>query len=202
MSLRGMRTVLGGVTVLALSVLGEQAARCQTSQPTERAPEGWFLTGSNPQIYRTGVDSRTMHDGLPSAFLTSVARGNGFGTLMQSISAANYTGKRVRGWVRVQDVRDWAGLWMRVDRGKSIVAFDNMQNREMSGTQPWNPYDVVLDIPADATSISFGILLTGAGRVWLSDVSVEVVGNDTPTTGTTTMRRTLPITPVNLNFKD
>ena len=75
---------------------------------TEPAPSGWFLAGSNPTNYRTGADRDEMHDGIPSAYLASLANDSGFGTLMKSISAANYAGKRVRlrGWVKSQDVDD------------------------------------------------------------------------------------------------
>ena len=172
-------------------------------QQTEHAPTGWFLAGDNPTNYRIGVDHGDMHRGLPSAYLASLAKGNGFGTLMQSISAANYAGKRVRlrGWVKSQDIGDWAGLWMRVDKGREMVAFDNMQDRGIKGAKPWSTYDVVLDVPADATSISFGILLSGPGEVWMNDLSLEVVDIGTPTTGTKP-RTTLPQRPVNLGFDE
>lgn len=161
------------------------------------------LAGDNPTNYRTGVDRGDMRGGLPSAYLASLAKGNGFGTLMQSINAVNYAGKRVRlqGWVKSEDIGDWAGLWMRVDKGRETVAFDNMQDRGIKGGQPWSIYDVVLDVPPDATCISFGILLTGVGEVWLSDLSLEVVDIGTPTTGMNP-RTTLPLRPVNLSFNE
>jgi hypothetical protein len=122
---------------------------------------------------------------------------------MQSISAASYAGKRVRlrGWVKSQDVGDWAGLWMRVDTGRETVAFDNMQDRRIKGAQPWSSYDVVLDVPADATTISFGILLTGTGEVWLNGLSLDVVDTSTPATAANP-RTTLPQSPVNLGFNE
>jgi hypothetical protein len=91
-----MRVVPFGLWLLVANGLNAQQQR------TEHAPTGWFLAGDNPTNYRTGVDRGDMHGGLPSAYLTSLAKGNGFGTLMQSISAANYAGKRVRlwGWVK------------------------------------------------------------------------------------------------------
>jgi len=175
----------------------------QGSPQAEHAPVGWFLARNNPTNYRTGVERADLHGGLPSAYLASLAKGNGFGTLMQLISAANYAGKRVRlrGWVKSQDVGDWAGLWMRVDKEKETVAFDNMQDRRITGAQPWSTYDVVLDVPEDATSISFGILLSGSGKVWLNEMSFEVVDLGTVTTGTNSTE-TLPQRPVNLGFDE
>jgi len=77
------------------------------------APAGWLLAGSKPANYDTGVDRAAMNNGQPSAFLRStVANGGGFGTLMQSINAGDYVGKRVRlrAWVKSQDVVEWAGV--------------------------------------------------------------------------------------------
>jgi len=104
-----------------------------------QAPAGWSLAGSNPTSYRTGIDKATAYEGRPSAYLQSNASAvDGFGTLMQSIDAANYAGKRVRlrASVESQDVTSWAGMWMRVDKQKTVVAFDNMQDRAIKGTHP------------------------------------------------------------------
>jgi hypothetical protein len=204
MILRGLDSRNGLIRLLpfGLWLLVANGLNAQPQQ-TEHAPTGWFLAGNNPTNYRTGVDRGDMHGGLPSAHLASLSKGNGFGTLMQSISAAIYAGKRVRlrGWVKSQDLDDWAGLWMRVDKGRETVAFDNMQDRGIKGATPWSTYDVVLDVPEDATSISFGILLTGAGEVWMNDLSLEAVDIRTPTTGTN-RGKTLPQRPVNLGFDE
>jgi hypothetical protein len=75
--------------------------------------------------------------------------------LMQSVRAERYIGKKVRlsGLVKSQEVVSWAGLWMRVDKGKDMVVFDNMQDRPIKGTTDWQRYDMVLDVPPDSTGI-------------------------------------------------
>lgn len=176
----------------------------QTSTQAGAPPTGWFLAGSKPASYRTGVDREMLRDALPSAYLVAtVPETGGFGTLMQSIQATQYAGRRVRlrAWVQAKDVTDWAGLWMRVDKAEKMVGFDNMQQRAIRGTLPWTAYDVVLDVPADATGISFGVLLSGPGEVWLNNVQFEVVGTGVDTTG---MHggASLPTTPVNLGFQN
>ena len=169
------------------------------------APQGWFLAGSKPQEYNVAVD-RHAPKGEGSAALLESKSGNvseGFGTLMQTFGAAGYAGKRVRmtADVRAQGVQDWAGLWMRVDApGNRSVAFDNMQNRAIKGTSDWRSYAVVLDVPAASESISFGILLSGPGKVWIDNVRFEEVSASVPTTG-----RTAPAMgtkqPANLDFE-
>lgn len=76
------------------------------------------------------------------------------------------------------------GLWLRVDDANAkILAFDNMGKRRLTGTQAPSDQFVVLDVADDATHIAFGVLLSGGGEVWTSQVVIEVVGVDVPTTG-------------------
>ena len=83
-----------------------------------------------------------------------------------------------------------------------MVAFDNMQNRPNQGTQPWKQFDVVLDVPEDATGVFFGILLSGTGEVWMNDVSLEAVGKDVPVTTLAPQAPTLRTRPANLKFTE
>ena len=199
-----LRNIPMHAMTLLLCLLLASGLKAQSPQQTEHAPTGWLLAGSNPSNYRTGVDRTDQRGGLPSAYLASLGNGNGFGTLMQSISATNYTGKRIRlrGWAKSNEVSNWAGFWLRVDKERETLAIDNMHDRGIKGTRPWTIYDIVLDVPADATSIPFGVLLTGTGEVWMSDVSLEVVDMTTPATATTLSPRALPLSPVNLSFNE
>jgi len=164
------------------------------------APEGWTLAGSKPANYDTGVDEQVMYNRHFSVYLKFKGGEDteGFGTLMQSFNANKYLGKRVRfsGTVKSEGVEQWAGLWMRVDKGAQSVAFDNMGNRPIKGTTGWQDYEVVLDVPKDATGIAFGILLGGSGTVWLSNVKFEEVGTEVPTTSISRQQQ-----PTNLDFQ-
>jgi hypothetical protein len=149
-------------------------------------PEGWILAGSKPASYEVGTDPQAFYNGHPSAYLKAKEPViDGFGTLMQAFRADKYLGKRVRfsAFVKSYGVQDWAGLWMRVDKGTDVVAMDNMHDRPIKGTTDWQKYEVVLDVPQDATGIFYGILLGGTGAVWLNSVELEVVGADVPATG-------------------
>lgn len=167
------------------------------------APKGWFIAGNQPQQYESGIDVSASYASLPSAYLKAKsAVVPGFGTLMQEFRADHYLGKRIRfsAYVKSADANDWAGLWMRVDKGSSSVAFDNMHDRAIKGTSDWKRYEVVLDVPADATGIAFGVLLSGSGEVWLSDTKMEIVGASVLPTGGSV--RTIPDQPINLDFKE
>jgi hypothetical protein len=208
-NLRSWMPIAVGTALLAVScLLGPNFAlsplHAQDSNPRDHIPAGWLLAGDQPANYRAGTDKAVIREGRPSAYLHSaVTDTGGFGTLMQSIDSSRFAGKRVRlrAWVKSQDVRQWAGMWMRVDKQQAVVAFDNMQDRPITGTQSWGMHDVVLDVPADATSISFGVLLSGAGQVWMNHVTFEEVGEDTPVTRVPPSRN-LTIVPVNLDFSE
>lgn len=181
----GAGLVLGSWVVT--SNFSSNSLFAQSTDANEPAVK-WVLRGSNPADYRTGVDTRAVHQGKASAYLQSATttKSSGFGTMMQTIDAANYAGMRVRlrASVKSENVADWAGVWMRVDKEPTTVAFDNMQDRPIKGTQPWKTYDVVLDVPLGATRIAFGILLSGSGKVWMNQVKFETVGKETKVTGT------------------
>jgi hypothetical protein len=189
-----MKTLNAALSGVAMLLLAGAAT-------TIAAPKGWFLAGSKPAEYESDVDAATTYGGAPSAFLRSKgAVPEGFGTLMQSFTATEYLGKRVRlsGFVKAENVTRWAGLWMRVDKGTKPMAFDNMQRRAIKGSTGWMHYEVVLDVAPDATGIAFGILMDGPGTVWINSVKVETVGTETPVTST------LPAAadkPVNLGFE-
>jgi hypothetical protein len=140
---------------------------------------GWYRAGSAPDAYEMGIDHDVVHGGVGAAYLKSAsATPEGFGTLMQTIQPGAFRGKRIRlsAAVRAGEVTGWAGLWMRVD-GKDgrVLAFDNMEDRAVRGSADWARHEVVLDVPDDAADIAFGLLLHGAGTVWLDDVSLSPV---------------------------
>ncbi|MCA9492492.1 MAG: hypothetical protein KC621_21310 [Myxococcales bacterium] len=85
-----------------------------------------------------------------------------------------------------------------IDRGAESVAFDNMQDRALGGTQPWARHSVVLDVPKDATALVYGALLSGRGRVWVDDVRLEVVDRTVPVTDLKAKRLEGP---ANLDFE-
>ena len=147
-------------------------------------PSGWLQTGDAQTCDGQVVPA----SGAPSARVFSLdckPGTSGFSTLMQQVAGTDYAGKRVRlsAQLRADQLAAWGGLWMRADIGQHPAAFDNMYNRPLRGSFGWQPADVVLDIPADATAISFGFLLNGAGQLQATQFKLEVVGNGVAVTG-------------------
>jgi erythromycin esterase-like protein len=90
-------------------------------------------------------------------------------------------GKKIRysGWIKTAGVtRGFAGLWWRADGEAGVLAFDNMQTREIKGTTDWKEYEVALEIPEQTININFGVLLPGDGKAWFDDLKVEIAGQE------------------------
>ncbi len=150
-------------------------------------PDGWFMSGTHAAQYAAGLlPPDATHDGgrVLRLRFSGADRPGGFGTVMQSIDAARYRGRRVRftALIRGQEITGWAGTWLRVDVGGGQRALDNMQDRPLRGSDEWTRAANVLDVGEDAASVHFGVLLSGAGAVDLAGPAFEVVGPDVPVT--------------------
>jgi hypothetical protein len=186
---------------------------------TYALPEGWIRKGSNPESYDMGIDKGAAQDGKDAATIKSIDTAiDGFGTLMQDCLPDKYLGKRVKmtGYMKTKDVKNWAAFWLRVDRKESLTpfTFDNMhvgKDRSVKGTTDWTKYEIVLDVPAQASNIAFGALIAGTGQIWFNNIKFDTVYFSLPITGienaiaTDTAHRPAPLQvqpePTNLDFQ-
>ncbi|MFY9308372.1 MAG: hypothetical protein WAQ28_04900 [Bacteroidia bacterium] len=170
-------------------------------------PAGWFNAGSKPKSYEMGIDKGAGKDGKNAATIKSVEKTiDGFGTLMQQSKPDKYLGKRVRmtGYVKSENVTSWAGLWLRVDQAGSrqSLSFDNMGNRPIKGTTGWTKYEIVLDVPENASLIAYGALLDGTGQIWFDNITFEIVDQTIPTTDSQNSKSSATQNePTNLDFE-
>jgi hypothetical protein len=164
-------------------------------------PTGWIKGGAAPARYDMGVPA----SGSPALIRSRSTRvkTKDFGTLMQSIAADRYRGKRLRlrAELKTEGVTQAGTIWMRVDsETRRAASFDNMENRTGDGvlkdTTDWTVREIVLDVPGDAESIHFGFYLRGAGRAWARKFELTEVGSDVAVTQHYRDR------PINLDFRD
>ena len=149
---------------------------------TDVLPASWIVAGQSPSEYRAVVDNSGRHSGPGEKSLRHASGdGNSWATLMQQVSAENYRGKRIRfqANVKTADVSQWAGLWMRIDTpSKYNAAFYNSMDKPIKGTTDWQTRSVILDVPADASAVSFGVIHAGKGQVWIDALTLKPVGSD------------------------
>jgi len=168
--------------------------------------KGWGLSGSNPELYELKIDNSIFHSSTKSGLLYTKGEANEqqFGTMMQSFQADNYKGKRIKMscFLKTEQVTK-CGAWFRVDNGNGdTIQFDNMENRSIHGTTEWNHYSIILDIPEESSSIHFGVLLIGRGKVWADDFRFEEVDDKVETTNMLSQDHLLPKHPSNLDFNE
>jgi hypothetical protein len=191
-----MRTATSVVfTAALLSLTG-------TSLFAKGEPSGWVLAGKEPASYVVEIDSSQAHSGKSCAAYASIGEPKGFGTIMQYFNPVDYRGKRLQlsGFIKSKDVKSWAGMWMRVDgpvQGQSL-AFDNMTDRPIKGTNDWTRYSIVLDVSEAVTNLAFGVILDGQGKVWIDDLQFQIVDSTVPTTDTLPQIKKAP---ENLDFE-
>jgi hypothetical protein len=125
---------------------------------------------------------------------------------MQRCEPDNYLGKRIKmtGYVKSENVSSWAGLWIRVDEANSkrYLTFDNMGDRPITGTTDWKKYEIVVDVPRNASRISYGALLGETGQIWFDNITFEIVDQTVPTTGIFKRNKSTSLPePTNLDFE-
>jgi hypothetical protein len=148
-----------------------------------KTPPGWFvpqvekISGSLAELRRKGCRS---NGGCAVVIAPATATApDSVGNLMQSFRAAAYRGKtvRLRAWVRVEagGPEDRAQMWLRVDRPNGKVGFmEDMDGRPVRSAE-WTSCEIVAEIDGDAQFVDFGVKSMGRARVWVDEVSFDIV---------------------------
>lgn len=105
--------------------------------------------------------------------------GNSFAVATASFPATSAAGKRVTlsGYFRSENISGGsAGLWLRADGAGKVIAFKNMEDHGVTGTTPWNRYEISIDVPANAERIFFGALNTGSCTAWVDSLEIAIDG--------------------------
>lgn len=174
-------------TLLALSNEVWSASLCQSPRSTELAkvlnfnmppagtmPGGW--NGGPPgTIFR---DDQVVHKAQWAVRIERhPSSPSQFSTLTHCVHM-DFTGKTIelRGFLRIENVTGFAGLWVREDGFEGPIAFDNMHSRYLHGTTGWTEYSITLPDKRQGRRLFFGVLLVGTGKAWASDLQLRVDG--------------------------
>lgn len=139
------------------------------------APTGW---GGGPPG-TLFIDDEIQHAGNRSLRLDRSAPNSTspFSTATLSIPIDfDGTTLELRGFLRTENVTDFAGLWMREDGNTPSLAFDNMNSQKLKGTTGWQQYSIRLPLHPDAKTLYLGVLMAGSGRTWAADLQLLVDG--------------------------
>jgi hypothetical protein len=144
----------------------------------------WTLRGTNPQGYRAGFLEEKDTSGEPLVFIEGVTSDGArvwpekeFGTFLRRVKVSRFRGMRVclRMELKTEGVANWASTWMRVDGGGlDTLSFDNMRDRSLKGDLDWKVYRIVLDVPLGSEVLSFGLMMSGSGRLSARNIQLGV----------------------------
>jgi Peptidase family S41 len=137
-------------------------------------PRGW--NGGPPGTFT--VDGQTVHGGKWALRIERNDTTESAFTAVTKMIPIDFAGEslELRGFLRTEDVSNFAGLWMREDGDSGPVAFDNMQARQLKGTTEWTEYSIKLPLEKSARRLFFGVLAGGAGKVWADDLRLLLDG--------------------------
>ncbi|WP_394845640.1 hypothetical protein LZC95_52495 [Pendulispora brunnea] len=179
--------VVGGGAMWKIA-RGPEAIRAE-SELGGATKDPWHLLYTAPDgatSFATEVDNTVLFRGTPSRLLRSTPSIPSDAVhLSQRFQATKYLGKRVRfsAWLRSENVTYGAGLGAQVqklgatwNKPKFLGAAGTPPERAIARTTDWTPYEVTLDIPADASTIMVDVVLAGAGKVWIAEPRFEIVG--------------------------
>ncbi len=148
-------------------------------------PDGWYAGGGGRSMadtkdYSADLDPAIKHDGKYALHLKYVS-GDGFGVATNYLGGLlpQVRGKRIRytGWLKTKDVGGYAGLWWRVDGPNGeMLAFNNMQDSMIRGTNDWKKYSFDIYVDKSAANVNFGVLMDGHGEAWFDDLSIDTNG--------------------------
>lgn len=145
-------------------------------------PVGWHITPSSKERgYKAQLTDVKPYKGKYCLELSNegIYKEGIYGSVMQSIDAKPYQGKRVklRAAVRAEitSERGSAHIWIRehfIDGAEG--KFEYMEERPIVSNQ-WAIYELEMDIEKFTGVINYGLLLFGTGKAWIDNVSLDVV---------------------------
>jgi hypothetical protein len=158
-----------------LALVAGLHANAQTTPPPVEVAAQWFkIRNSFAAQYEARQTEEAAFEGQYGISVRSIdtpTKGAFSGVIQASHVADALRGQRVamRAWIRTENAES-ARLWLRIDASDRILALDNMEHRSVSGTTGWLLYEIVMDVPEDATTLVYGVLLVGTGRMDVDDV--------------------------------
>lgn len=127
---------------------------------------------------------RPYYDAILNPLYSDVSRADAqepqaFGVMTATLPLQAAAGKHITfaGYIKSEEIADgYAGLWMRADGANGVLAFADMHDKSVTGTTPWQRYEVSIDVAANATNVLFGGVQSGSGTAWFDSLKIEIGG--------------------------
>ena len=148
----------------------------QASAPAAGLPPATdWRNGNAAAGYTMDAAGRATDAAGATVSLRAPAQPAGFGNTSSTIPADAVRLKRITlsGELQADGVSGGASLWLRIDKGTTMLMLDNGADDALKGTVDWTSRSISLPVPPDATSVVFGLLLRGGGSVTVRRLRLE-----------------------------
>jgi hypothetical protein len=174
-----------GLLFSLLATVANTSGHPGASVATARAPEvqtmlvsDWQLSAQLNQTCESQAGGDVTDHAGATVSLRCASDTRVLGNLSANLDARGARQRRVSisAELQVNDAMN-ASLWLKTQQGKTTLMFDDDSEQamtDMPSVDGWVRRTVTLPVAADATQISFGVLLQGAGDVSLRDVRLTV----------------------------
>jgi hypothetical protein len=139
--------------------------------------KGWDrLQHAGEPAYRFTLDEVKPFSGKLSGKIEQISP-QIFGLFKQRVDVRSYAGKRlsIRAQAKAQGVGEGGGgLYVRIDGSSDSILDSDFESGKTNGTHEWKPFRAVVQIPANAVLLEFGIMLQDKGAIWADEFVVEI----------------------------
>jgi RNA polymerase sigma factor (sigma-70 family) len=145
-----------------------------------QAVDNLIVFTSHPGKYSYTLDTQVQQEGRNTLrFEGEPTLATGFALLNKFMIPAKYYGKQVKlsGYLKTIDLTGWTGLMLQMTEGVEQLAEGtlNMRDNPIRGDSDWQYYELTAVVPETCQSITYGLILVGAGKVWLSQLEFDIV---------------------------
>ncbi|WP_394750049.1 erythromycin esterase family protein [Spongiimicrobium salis] len=142
-------------------------------------PKKWYCSCPG---YIAELDETEKHSLAKSLRMASNSpKENSFGAFTGYFPVELVKGKSIefKGYLKTESItQGYAGLWWKVTGPNGDLAFDNMEDTGLQGSNDWQEVSLKLNIDENATEIEFGGLLSGKGTAWFDNFQIHIDGQE------------------------
>ncbi len=176
----------------------QQLIRAESSTPesANRSHEAvvncWKALEWSADNFRFALDRSERTSGEVSASILSLGESSSIGRIAQTSDATPLKGKRVElsADLRVKGAKRGAVLSIRADDAQGrLIGIETLylgydadhaehgagMKRGPMGDIDWSTAQVLLDVPDQARTVTYGVSLAGSGQLWVDNVRLEVI---------------------------
>lgn len=149
----------------------------EAADPSGRAcPVGWGCSAHNkPEAFRYGIDTAHVSQGKQSVSIERTIP-EPWALVVQAIAVERLRGQRIRLTLSVRHEGAGGGIGPFVKAQNGVGVAIGAAQQVVAGPTDWKRVSVEFDVPRDTMVLEVGALREGAGRSWMDDVVLEVLG--------------------------